>query len=116
MEARGFLGQSPEVRHFYLTGRRMELDGVAYLVGCGVDITERKEAEAARAHLESQLLQSQKLESIGRLAGGVAHDFNNHLTVINGYCDLVLSRTGARRTRIARACETCARPGSAPPR
>jgi CheY-like chemotaxis protein len=42
--------------------------------------------------LEAQLLQSQKLENIGRLAGGVAHDFNNHLTVINGYCDLMLSR------------------------
>jgi PAS domain S-box-containing protein len=91
VEARGFVGRSQEVRHFYFTGRRMELDNVAYLVGFGVDITERKEAEAARARLESQLLQSQKLESIGRLAGGVAHDFNNHLTVINGYCDLVLS-------------------------
>ena len=92
IEARGFLGQSQEVRYFYLTGRRMELDGVTYLVGGGVDVTERKEAEAARARLESQLLQSQKLESIGRLAGGVAHDFNNDLTVINGYCDLILSR------------------------
>jgi PAS domain S-box-containing protein len=92
VEARGFLGRRRKVRHFYLTGRRMELDGVAYLVGFGVDITARKKAEAARARLESQLLQSQKLEGIGRLAGGVAHDFNNYLTVINGYCDLLLSR------------------------
>jgi PAS domain S-box-containing protein len=54
------------------------------------DITERKEAEAEKERLEAQLQQSQKLESIGRLAGGVAHDLNNLLSPILGYAEMLL--------------------------
>ncbi len=63
------------------------------MVGCHIDITKRKEAEMEREKLQAQLFQAQKMESVGRLAGGVAHDFNNMLGVILGHTEMVLEET-----------------------
>jgi len=57
------------------------------------DVTEQRRAEDERARLQSQLQQIQKMESVGRLAGGVAHDFNNMLSVILGHAEIAVERT-----------------------
>ena len=88
---------------------RLEFDAAGRpvrMIGTIQDITERKRAEQERARLETDLQQSRKLESIGRLAGGVAHDFNNMLTVILGNLDLALEQIPADhpvRTDLAEA-------------
>lgn len=64
------------------------IGGVPCLVGIFRDITERKQADAEKMKLQTQLIQAQKMEAIGTLAGGIAHDFNNILTAVIGYTEL----------------------------
>ena len=81
-----------DVQHFegsYIPKRDQEgkIDG---LIGYFRNVTERVEGEEQRKKLEAQLLQSQKMESVGTLAGGIAHDFNNILGIILGNTELAL--------------------------
>jgi PAS domain S-box-containing protein len=69
-----------------------EDQAVVGTVSFGRDVTGQRQAEEENRALQAQILQVQKMESVGRLAGGVAHDFNNMLTVIVGHTGLVLAR------------------------
>jgi PAS domain S-box-containing protein len=100
--------QGRQVKHYETIQRRKDgsrinvaitlsaiRDSEGTIVGMALtasDITERKRAEAEKARLEGQLQQAQKMESVGRLAGGVAHDFNNMLGVILGHAELALEQ------------------------
>ncbi|MFN2477062.1 MAG: nitrogen regulation protein NR(II), partial [Chthoniobacterales bacterium] len=68
---------------------RDDYEGQLRFVGSLMDITPRKQ-------LQDQLVRSQKMEAFGQLAGGVAHDFNNFLTTILGYSDLLLNELGLK--------------------
>jgi PAS domain S-box-containing protein len=105
------VAHGPDTDSSRIIGRRLELDamradgtrfpielsvsriespaGISYTAWIR-DLSERRQAEEALRLSEAQLRQAQKMEAVGRLAGGVAHDFNNVLTAIFGYSDLVL--------------------------
>jgi PAS domain S-box-containing protein len=68
---------------------------VVALEGLVLDVTARKRAEETLQQTQRQLLQAQKIEAVGRLAGGVAHDFNNLLNVITGYAEMLGRQLGA---------------------
>ena len=81
---------------FDSTGKLVAIEGIMR------DITQALAEQEGRRRLEAQLMQSQKLESIGTLAGGIAHDFNNILTGILGYCELAARSAAAAADKALR--------------
>ena len=73
----------------------IHVDGVPHLLTVMLDITKRKQAEKARLELERQVQQAQKRESLGTMAGGIAHHFNNQLMVVLGNLELARLDPGA---------------------
>jgi PAS domain S-box-containing protein len=80
-------------------------DGTVRIYGIYRDVSARKQAEEALAESKEQLRQAQKMEAVGRLAGGVAHDFNNVLTAIQGHAQLLLDALSASDPRRGDAAE-----------
>jgi PAS domain S-box-containing protein len=79
------------IRYGLISASIIELNRAPHILTVARDITERVQAEEERESLRSQLLQAQKMEAIGILAGGVAHDFNNLLQIALGYSEILLN-------------------------
>ncbi len=82
-----------EIYPLYIQGKNIPYKGRTVRVVEFRDITQQRFAEEEKIRLESQLHQAQKMESVGQLAGGVAHDFNNMLSAILGHAEIAMMRS-----------------------
>ena len=85
--------KNQELRHAEVYGSRTVYRGKPAVIGTLLDVTVRKRMEKERQELQERLYHSEKMEALGVLAGGVAHDLNNVLGVLTGYSELLLLKT-----------------------
>lgn len=85
-----FVHKDSSIIYMDLKSNMVSIDGITCVLGFFTDVTDRRNSEAERKVLESRLHRSEKMEAIGLLAGGVAHDLNNILSGLVSYPELLL--------------------------